>query len=110
MISQEVEYLETTPTPKLESIHKNITKDKLNQARLVFLRNVTSQINHLKQHQVNDPVNEPNFYYNMGQQQEQTIATSNPQFISKNELKNQKKKLILVEKATAMQKERLVTF
>lgn len=76
-----------TPRLTLEYFDGNITNEELNQMTLDFLRNVTSQLTFQQKHQINDPVNNPSFFYNMMQQQRQNIATPRRQFIPKKVLK-----------------------
>ena len=64
MTSQQVESLKTIPVPTPESTHGNITEEELNQAPRDFLKNIMTQRNH-QQHQVNDQINDPNFFYNI---------------------------------------------
>ena len=68
--------------PRQESIHDNITEEELHQVPLDFLKTSTTQLNLQLLHQVKDPANEPNLFYNLTQQK-QNIATPSQQFIPK---------------------------
>ena len=59
---------------------------------------------------MNNPGSDTNFFYDMTQQQQQNIASSSRQSISKNVLKKHEEKLIFVKNTTVMQKIRLKTF
>lgn len=56
---------------------------------------------------MNDLANDPKFFYNMTQQQQQNIATFSQQFILKRCWKKSKKKQALDNGATVTQKLRL---